>query len=265
MIRLDELNYAEHMNKNGFDRMCSIYELTIYAKWLKYLGETDEYIEKDLIKFAKEHDENFNYQIHYYKIDNALKNMSEYSLRLPITTIVTKNEWDSICRVSDERFRRVLFIMLVVAKFLKNNDTWIGEKERNYLQDLYGLFCVSDTDIYKLAHVSFNPKTDRDKMFREFHKLGLAKFMARKSSYRYVTFVDDDSEPFIEINDYKHLIWYYDRQTGVDNIFECSLCGGLFKKRTNNQIYCSDNCLKTSKKNWKRKYDKSRKQNNNII
>ncbi len=46
----------------------------------------------------------------------------------------------------------------------------------------------------------------------------------------------------LRITDFLNIGLYYDRLHGDRNIKECSICGGLYRAKTNNQRYCCKDC-----------------------
>ena len=92
MIVFDELSFANKMIEKGFIKCFSIYELSIYAKYLKYKNQTNEEIEKELIAFSEKWSKDFIYDVDYPKIDKALKSTEEYTLRIAKPTYLTENE-----------------------------------------------------------------------------------------------------------------------------------------------------------------------------
>lgn len=46
----------------------------------------------------------------------------------------------------------------------------------------------------------------------------------------------------LRITDFQNVGFYYDRLHGDRNIKECSVCGGLYRVRVNNQRYCCKEC-----------------------
>lgn len=244
MIILDELAFAEDMNKKGFIKTFSIYELSIYAKWRRYLDskKEDAEIEKELIEFSKKYNENFIYEVDYPKIDKALQSIENFRLRVPIPTYVTESEWDKIQSLDNIKHRKVMFVMLVVSKYYKHNDTRIlknGQKRNSKYDNVY--FCnLSDANIIKLAGVRFRDTSDRNKMFNMLYSKGFIDVTRGKRCTRIVKIVNNNSNHIETVNDYHNIILYYDRLTGM-NIGECEECGRLFRQNKNNTFkYCKE-------------------------
>lgn len=61
----------------------------------------------------------------------------------------------------------------------------------------------------------------------------------------------------IHIFDFENIGWAYDLQHGDKKIRECKICKTLFKFKTNNQLYCGEECYNISnRENMKSKYEK---------
>ena len=137
MIHFDEKSFAEKMHDTqSFINSYGVTELTIYAKWIRYnkikdLGKNyddltdnecqkiDNEIERMLIEFSEKNYLGFNYVINYIDIDRALENSRNYKLKLPNPIPITKKEWNTILSVEHDNYRRVLFVMLVDAKYYR--------------------------------------------------------------------------------------------------------------------------------------------------
>lgn len=241
MIVFDELSFANKMIEKGFVKCFSIYELSIYAKYLKYQNQTNEEIEKELIAFSEKWSKDFIYEVDYPKIDKALKSIDEYSLRIAKPTYLTENEWDKIMELNNEKYRRVLFTMLIISKFYKNNNTKIIKEDNtieNKYKDVY--FCnFSDSDILKLSGVRFKDKNDKNKMFNYFYNNEYVDITQGKKSIRIISIVDNNSDIKETISDYENIILYYERLIG-EKISKCKECERLFRQnKANNREYCN--------------------------
>lgn len=244
MIIFDELAFAEDMSKKGFIKTFSIYELSIYAKWRRYLDskKEDVEIEKELIEFSKKHNENFIYEVDYPKIDKALQSIENFRLRVPIPTYVTESEWGKIQSLDNIKHRKVMFVMLVVSKYYKHNDTRIlkdNQKRSSKYDNVY--FCnLSDANIIKLAGVRFRDTSDRNKMFNMLYSKGFIDVTRGRRCTRIVKIVNNNDDAIEAVTDYHNIILYYDRLTGM-NIGECEECGRLFRQNKNNTFkYCKE-------------------------
>lgn len=254
--KFDELSYAEEMHDTqSFINSYGVTELTIYGKWLRYKmlnelnrdykdltveenNEMDKYIEHELIDFSQRNHKSFNYVINYLDIDRAVGNSRNYKLRMPASTPITKRELESIMTVEDDRYRRVLFVMLVDAKYYRLNGTAINKE---YIVDENTVFYsqMTDGEILKTSKAKFTAEEKRH-IWHFFYKKGLADITSGKYKARFVQFVDveADAEIIDYITDYEHIDLHYERLMG-ERIGTCKCCGHLFRQnKQNNTMYC---------------------------
>ena len=254
MVRFDELSYAEEMyNTQSFIKSYCVTELTIYAKWLKwkklkeigkdYLEVTDEENEKieksvrdDLIDFATKHYSEFNYTVNYTDIDKAVANTRVAKLLIPKEVKITKNEYNTLMSIENDAYRRVLFIMLVDAKFKRENNVLL--KPSTVDNDTPYYVRMERSEIIRLSKAKFEDKEDRNKGVWGY--LGKNKFAEMRPSWANmaVRIVDiSGTDDIVEvISDYDHLDLHYERMIG-GNISECKFCGKLFRQNKRNTAY----------------------------
>lgn len=240
MIVFNELAFAEKMNKDGFVNKCCTYELSIYAKYLRYLDETisNEGLEQKLRTFAEKNDEYFNWQVDFPIIEKAVKSVDKYELRVPKPTVVTKREWNAIMNIPNENYQKVAFIMLVVSKYYKNNNTKKNPKETENKTYYCG---ISDNDIFKLAKIKKMTKNDKMVMFYQLNKMNLVTMYNSNKIARVLLFVDESTSKddiMCTVTDYDNIIMYYEMLNDVP-VGICKECGKLFyKSKTKPTEYC---------------------------
>lgn len=250
MIIFDELEFAEQMSKKGFIKKYSLYELSIYAKWIKYsidngdISTEDTYaeIETRLKEFCNKYTKNFNYDVDYKKIDSAIKSTEEYRLRLPMSINITEKEKKSILNLNNENYRRVVFVMLVVSKFYKLNNTKIVKDDvKSDNSDIkpeetkVAYYCnLTDSEIFKIANLKM-PTIERNVMWSYLYKNNIIGITNGRNTTRVVKIVDDDINSSIafSINDYSHIMLYYEKLNGV-TIDDCQYenCKKVFKQNS---------------------------------
>lgn len=256
MVRFDELSYAEEMyNTQSFIKSYCVTELTIYAKWLKwkklkeigkdYFEVTDEENEKieksvrdDLIDFATKHYSEFNYTVNYTDIDKAIANTRVAKLLIPKEVKITRNEYNILMSIENDAYRRVLFIMLVDAKFKRENNVLL--KPPTVDNDTPYYVRMERSEIIRLSKAKFEDKEDKNKGVWGY--LGKNKFAEMRPSWANmaVRIVDTSgTDDIVEvITDYDHLDLHYERMIG-GNIGECKFCGKLFRQNKNRTaLYC---------------------------
>lgn len=242
MIVFDELAFAKKMVESGFVNNCCTYELSIFAKYLKYLDQriSNEELEQQLKEFAEKNDKYFNWQVDFPMIEKAVKSVEKYELRIPKPTVVTKREWETIINIPDENYRRIAFIMLVVSKYYKNNNTKKKRNKHENQEKVY--YCgIQDNDIFKLAKVKNLNKNDKMIMFYQLNKMNLVTMYNSNKISRVVLFVDEstnEDDIICHITDYDHIIMYYEMLNNVP-IGICNECQRLFyKSKTKPSEHC---------------------------
>jgi|GEM_PF-6999448 len=258
----DELSYAKNMEHVGFRNGCiNIRELCVYAKWLKYIGKNDMQIKYDLIEFSKRYDKNFNEIIHARILKTALSNTKKNTLRVPIETNITQNELYVINAMPTLEHRKILFTMLVIAKYMKNNNTTIySKKQKEKIEEkkakkieefkkdgrIYKeeYFCnQSIKDIMEQACVRVSTK-ERTEIMHELTMLGALETTQFGTSR--IPFIDHKGISAIKVCDYKTIGLQYERHENPKSIIKCDICGVLSIRKSKKHKYCI-NCAKNIK------------------
>jgi hypothetical protein len=124
----DEKSYAEEILLKGFSTYMNFKDLSILAKYFKYLGKNRTQIKKDLIDFCYKYNPEFNEIIHNKYIEGALNATKKYKLVLPMTVNITKGEIEIIKTLHNYKYEKIIFVMLVMAKFYKDNCIFVNDK-----------------------------------------------------------------------------------------------------------------------------------------
>lgn len=256
MIYFDELSATQEMEetqsfKNGYTKT----DLFMYTKYLKYkkaiedkidygsiteeqLRSHNKEIESELRAFCERACLDFNYTTKYQDIDFALEYSCKYKLKLPKPLPITQKEWNSLMTVSNENYRKMLFIMLVDAKYYKYFSTSV-ENEKQINEDTVFYVRMTKSEIQKAAKVKYANQSEKDFFLGCINRLGLFDISDSRLCSWYVKFVDISDENIIEyITDYEHLDLYYEKLSG-GRIGKCKYCGKLFKQgKTKTSDYC---------------------------
>lgn len=256
MIYFDELTVAKEMEekqefRNGYTKT----DLFMYAKFLKYkkltesgvdystvsatqLEELDNDVEKELIAFCSRNCRDFNYTTKYQDIDFALDYSNKYKLKLPLPLPITQREWDSIMSVPNEKYQRMLFVMLVDAKYFRYHTTAVGVS-RDIDEETTFYIKMTPSEIKKFAKIKYESQSEKDFFLGCINRLGLFDISDSKLRSWYIKFVDISDEDVIEyVTDYDHLDLYFDKLAG-ERIGQCKHCNKLFRQgKTKNSDYC---------------------------
>lgn len=256
MIYFDELSATKEMEesqsfKNGYTKT----DLFMYTKYLKYkkaiesgidyenitedqLRSYNQSIECELRAFCERACLDFNYTTKYQDIDFALEYSCKYKLKLPRPLPITQREWNSIMSVPNENYRKMLFIMLVDAKYYKYFSTSV-ENDKSLDANTVFYVRMTKSKIQKAAKVKYANQSEKDFFLGCINRLGLFDISDSRLCSWYIKFVDTSDEDIIEyIADYEHLDLYYEKLSG-GRIGKCKYCGKLFRQgRTKESDYC---------------------------
>lgn len=258
MIYFDELSVAQEMEASttAVDEYKRS-DLLLYAKYLRYkaitesgkdynnvtvedMEQLDSQIEKELKAFCNRYYIDFNYIVKFQDIDNAVASSRLYKLKLPLPTPITKKEWEKICTIENDNYRRMLFVMLVDAKYHRLHSISI-ENSATITEDTLFYCHMEKRDIYKAGACKFKNAEEKNFSLGCLFKNGLFDITNNKYRSWFVKFVDisDDPDDVLDyITDYDHLNLHYDKLLG-ENIGQCKYCGRLFKQsKTKNSNYC---------------------------
>lgn len=226
MIIFDEYKHAEKMLLSGFQTSKSNkFELQILATYFREQGMKNKEIEESLKKFCKKFMNNYNEASHYELIDQKVKKSKKYKLKRANLITITRAELEIISREESLKVRKLMFVYLVLAKYYMSN---------NHTTKYY--VGVEDNEIYKLCDMYMRKQEKLDFM-HYLTKKGYIKPTINMSSV--VNYVNEDSEPVIALIPDNDMVYYYEQYLG-DLFINCSVCGCLVKKRSNNTKYCSE-------------------------
>lgn len=256
MIYFDELSATKEMEesqsfKNGYTKT----DLFMYTKYLKYkkaiesgidyenitedqLRSYSQSIECELRAFCERACLDFNYTTKYQDIDFALEYSCKYKLKLPRPLPITQREWNSIMSVPNENYRKMLFIMLVDAKYYKYFSTSV-ENDKSIDADTVFYVRMTKSEIQKAAKVKYANQSEKDFFLGCINRLGLFDISDSRLCSWYIKFVDISNENVIEyITDYEHLDLHYEKLSGK-KIGNCKYCQKLFRQnKDGSAIYC---------------------------
>lgn len=183
-----------------------------------------EYMTKNCSDFYEEK----YFKIIYRNIASAKK----YKFRSVKPVVITKSEIDKISSFNDIRKEKIAFVLLAVAKYYNN----VSPDNNNRMY-------ISISDLFKLARVSIPCKERAGYLYFAYQEGILVEHTFVGTNLKIVGFVDNDSEPVIELHedDYKELAYaYLNYKNG--GYKHCKCCGKLFKMHKNapGRLYCKE-------------------------
>jgi hypothetical protein len=217
---------AEELLKCGKVLNVCFEDVIILAKYFQRIGKNKPQIKKSIIDFYEKNNPDFNDVISRKLINDAMSAARKYGLRFPIDVKITESEINTIRNAGNYKVQKILFTMLVLAKYSKNNNTKFEESKTDKFSDnFYTNFKI--TDIVKMAKVSISKK-ERNTVAYDLQQAGLVIGIGL-ISYR-VCFVDDDSPVSIVVTDMNSLIDFYP--------WYCENCGRVIEKKAKRHSLC---------------------------
>ena len=214
-ILLNEKEYADKIIQDGQLGTDEFYsDLFILIKYLYSEGERKSGILKTLKLMSVDTDK-------FYEL--ICKYISRASSRKLVEidyVPITQNEIDKIREVKNKSKEKLLFTLLIMAKY---NNLKSGRNQNNDWVNL------EEKEIFKLARVSCN-KRDRDKMIYELKEDGYIKNSKKITSLNMqVLFVDNESDPVLKITDMRELGFQYEELLPNNKVRRCINCGKPYK------------------------------------
>ena len=91
---------------------------------------------------------------------------------------------------------------------------------------------------------------------------GLVKLNFMEEIYEIEKNENIDTTIVLHIKDYDCVGWYFDYYNQDKKIAFCKECGKIFKKKSNRQEYCSDDCFEEYRRKYKTEKQREYRQNN---
>ena len=178
----DLLNKSTYNNKDLGDKPSAT--LNLLARYYREIGKTDDEIKNLLDNFLKSClKDSYKPSKWIDSIFYQVKKSGKYSLKKVDEVTVTKSEIDTIQNVKGKARQKVLFTLLILAKFY------------NAVSDTNNNWCNMEyKKIFKLANVQLS--TDNQALLmNDLYSLGLIKYSKNISKLNVsVNFIDNDSD-----------------------------------------------------------------------
>jgi uncharacterized CHY-type Zn-finger protein len=242
----------------------SVWELTILAKYLRQeLKKSENEIRNGIIKFCNLNYPGFDVDVEYEKINKVLTECYKTDLRKCNPIPISKSEWENIQKCSTEKIQKLLFVILVVAKFNRLNPVlFLDDNEEDRIYNDERLRCnETEANLYKLMKISFSDAKDKFAPYGELGKQGLNLIEAVNSNKvkRILCFGElypKEEDVLIHIEDFEKLPDYFLALKENKRIKTCESCQRIFidNSKNNLQRKCQE-CKKIKKtKKTERKF-----------
>lgn len=213
------------LGKNTFET------ITRVARYYLESGFAKREVRKLLDAFIIQCDPEASLPLYSDLIDNALKRaLKRKSINID-KIVINKGELEAINKLDQRQAKRLAFTLLALAKYLdevnSGNDHWVN---------------IKDSDIMKMANISTSIKR-QSSMYNYLHRMGMVQFSKQVDNINTRVKFIDNTEPELEITDFRNLGYQYMKYCGEDGYFVCENCGITDKRRSirgRSQKYCID-------------------------
>lgn len=189
-------------------------------------------------KKANVSQENINNKSNYNNNSNIIQcENKKYSIEIvkDRNIDIYKSEMDMIMKINDIKLEKIMFVLLVYAKWL-NNAEW---------------FAIMKADLFKEAKLnSVNSKVQQE-ILCKLIELGFVESSVKKMGGKFykgkdqkkqmwhIPFISNANNDTVEISfsNYTNFVWRYENYINK-GYFECKKCGGVFKQTKNVNKYC---------------------------
>lgn len=229
---MNEYTYAENLLNKQDLKACDLGDkpsstLNLLARYYREIGKNDDEIKELLSDFLNrclkdKYKESKWIDSIFYQVVKSKK----YTLKKVDNVIVTKSEMEIIQSVKGKSRQKVLFTLLVLAKYYNA----VSDKNKNWTNLEY-------KKIFKLANVQLSIQ-NQALLINDLYNCGFVNVSKNVGKPNIqVNFVDNESDGVLTITRLKDLGKEYLMFCGEDYI-RCQKCGTLIKNYRNTNKYC---------------------------
>ena len=122
MIIFDEYVYAEKLLVNGFSKHMALKDLVILSRYYRNEGLRGLKLREVLVDFCLLYNPEYNEVISGWKIDKAISSGRRREIRTARDITISQEELNIIWDSGNIHKQKILFCMLAIARFFKNED-----------------------------------------------------------------------------------------------------------------------------------------------
>jgi len=251
-----ELEHAEFLINNNIEEVTQR-DLNILAKYWKSKGDTKNKIQTQLENFCLDNDSYYNLIVNRIQIKRAINHSEIYMMRYPHPIIINSDELLIIESINNYDYEKIIFVMLVCAKYFKLHPARRNLHTTQYSEELYNNQKIRD--IIELSGVKMT-KLEWRVAKHELTKTGIITptiIDANKFALGIKSIVSDE---VIVVKDFRSIVAYYQQYKG-DTMVICEECNTLIIKRGQNHKLCND-CAANRKRRMTNEYTKRYYKNN---
>ena len=248
-VILNETKQAEYIIEKGEVGTKPTSTLFLLGKYYRQKENLDkEQTVNKLNEFMVANYKNYNPALWEDIIEDIAKKANKYTLREIDSIGITQSELDKIVELYNIKYEKLLFTMLCYAKLYntisENNNGWVN---------------ADIQELYRVARVTVKYRKDKFLFLNDIERTGLISFSNKNDNLNLkVNFFDMDGESVLEISDFRELGYEYLNYIGDSKFIRCSECNRLVRKKTNNQLYCTE-CAKNINIIKQKERDKNKK------
>ena len=233
-VVLNEKKQAEYIIEKGEVGNKPTSTLFLLAKYYRQKENLNkEQTFNKLNEFMGKNYKNYNSATWEDIIEDISKKANKYPLREIDYIEITKSEIDTIRNVCNIKYEKLLFTMLCYAKLYNK----ISDKNNGWVN-------TDVKELFRVARVSVRYRNDKFLYLHDLETAGLISFSNKNDNLNLrVTFVDNNSDTVLKIDDFRELGYEYLNYIGDGKFIRCECCKKLIRKKSNKQKYCTD-CYK---------------------
>ena len=233
-VVLNEKKQAEYIIEKGEVGNKPTSTLFLLAKYYRQKENLNkEQTFNKLNEFMENNYKNYNSATWEDIIEDISKKANKYPLREIDYIEITKSEIDTIRNICNIKYEKLLFTMLCYAKLYNK----ISDKNNGWVN-------TNIKELFRVARVSVRYRNDKFLYLNDLETAGLISFSNKNDNLNLrVTFVDNNSDTVLKIDDFRELGYEYLNYIGDGKFIRCECCKKLIRKKSNKQKYCTD-CYK---------------------
>lgn len=250
---LNEFELAEKILESNY--ITKKEELFIVAKYLRREMKCDVLETYAILNTIMENSFNNFKALEYASyLENLSVRAIEYELKKVDEIIITKKEYKRIADVENAKLKRLLFTLLVHAKFhnelSSSNNNWCN---------------IQIKELYRAARVSTRNSKEKALFLCRLNNLGTIDFSRQNVNHNIKCLIVDDSKNDAElvVTDLRELGYQYLNHNDPTQFSYCDKCKKIIKRNNKNDFstkYCNE-CKQTIKNernlNYFQKLDKA--------
>jgi len=249
---------AEKVINEGFlNNNIDYGKMYVIAKYFRdKFGYGEIRLERELIKFCKEQDENFNPITEFEILRKWIKSAMKYGLRKIESVDISSKDIEILKTIESSKDRKLLFMTLILSKALKKGNT---RRNKNTVKSStnYYIRYSNFLDIIRLSKLTNVTEIKLANIFYKYPNLFF--FYNPERELVRLEFVDKKPDHILTIDKMDNLLDYYilllqKKKVKKPTSPKCIVCGIELVKRSNRQKTCS-----VCAKNIIRVRDKERK------